>query len=157
MTPLTSSSDQRTTLAALPPTLGNGADAPPWGVVSTSQLMVELNTDRGNWGCWRSRGLTPSPMPAAWFKLTAGRALFYRRDTVETWLAGRRGVPLDAMALWRRYLARLLDLTNLSDDEVRGWASRLARGVGPRAYRDDGAVFTPAGWQSYLNSLSSSK
>lgn len=153
MTPSLSSSERRTTLAALPATLGDNADAPPWGIASTSRLMAELNTDRANWAMWRSRGLTPAPLPSAWFRPTAGRALFYRRDAVETWLAGRRGVPLDALTTWRRFLVANLGFADLSDDEVRAWAGRLARSAGPRAYAADGVVFTARGWDDYLATL----
>ncbi|GJD32824.1 hypothetical protein PMNALOAF_4103 [Methylobacterium adhaesivum] len=124
-----------------------------WAPISTSALTAALNLDRGLWATWRSRRLTPAPMPPAWFRRAPGAPLNYRVDHVLVWLAARRGDQLDTLTTWRLSLARDLD-TDVSDpEEVRRWALTYARAAGPVV----GDVrFTPAGLQAYLASLLSS-
>ncbi len=91
----------RTTLGALPP--ASEAVFPgstPWSPVSTSAVTRTLGIDKGLWGTWRNRGITPAPMPEAWFRRAAGRPLNYRVDGVLAWLAARRGEQLDAPTTW---------------------------------------------------------
>lgn len=124
-----------------------------WSPISTSALTAALNLDRGLWATWRSRRLTPSPMPEAWFRRAPGAPLNYLVSDVLVWLAARRGDQLDTPTTWRLSLLRDLD-TDVSDpEEVRKLAHLYARCAGPNV----GDVrFTPAGLQAYLISLLSS-
>ncbi|MDO9427353.1 MAG: hypothetical protein Q7T93_11035 [Methylobacterium sp.] len=121
-----------------------------WSPISTSALTAALNLDRGLWATWRSRRLTPAPMPEAWFRRAPGAPLVYRVDQVLVWLAARRGEQLDAPTTWRLSLLRDLD-TDVSDPkEARELAAMYARAAGPVV----GDIrFTAAGFTAYLASM----
>ena len=121
-----------------------------WSPISTSTLTAALNLDRGLWATWRSRRLTPGPLPPAWFRRAPGAPLVYRVDQVLVWLAARRGEQLDVPTTWRLSLLRDLDSDVSDPEEVRKLAHLYARCAGPVV----GDVrFTPAGLDAYTNSL----
>jgi hypothetical protein len=141
----------RTTLGALPPP--SGVTFPglyAWSPISTSVITAALHLDRGLWATWRSRRLTPEPMPSAWFRPAPGRPLIYRVDQVLTWLAARNGEQLDTLDTWRH--CHLTDFgAEVSDpEEMRNLAHVYARAVGPIV---EDVRFTPAGFSAYLASL----
>lgn len=141
----------RTTLGALPP--ASEVDFPglfAWSPVSTTALTRTLGIDKGLWGTWRNRGITPAPLPEAWFRRAAGRPLNYRLDQVLAWLAARRGEPFDTLTTWRLSLLRDLDTETDDPEEVRKLAALYARCAGPVV---GDARFTPAGFSAYLGSL----
>ena len=143
----------RTTLSALPP--ASEVRFPglfAWSPVSTTAVTRTLGIDKGLWGTWRNRGITPSPLPEAWFRRAAGNPLVYRVDHILTWLAARRGETFDASATWWECLRTDFgdERVDVSPEEVRRQAALYARVAGPVV----GDVrFTPAGFSAYLASL----
>lgn len=118
-----------------------------WSPISTTTLTKTLAIDRGLWATWRTRGITPAPMPATWFRPAPGRPLNYRVSDVLVWIAVRQGERLDALDTWRRSLRTGFETEAATAAEVRRWAGVFARAAGPTV----GDVrFTPAGFDAYL-------
>ena len=138
-------------LANLPPTCRWTDSGPPWGVVSTSQIVSDLGVDRGFWHTWKSRGLLPPSLPHEWFKRVAGAPLYYRRDVVEGWLAARHGLPFNYVEAWARSLRTDLGTETRSEAETRRWVRIYADAAGPRLL--GGVEFTRQGFAAYLASL----
>lgn len=139
------------TLAALP--LPSEVSFPglfAWSPISTSTLTDSLCIDKGLWGTWRNRRLTPAPMPEAWFRRTTGQPRIYRVDQVLAWIASRRGESFDPLTTWRHSLLTGFE-TDVSDpDQVRKLAHLYARAAGPVV----GDVhFTRDGFAAYLATL----
>ena len=118
-----------------------------WEAVSSSVITAALGADHGSWAVWRSRRLTPSPLPEAWFRRTIGGPLFYRVDTILTWLTARRGEEFTTLDAWRLCLQRDLGEGELTPERVRG----LVRSYAQAGRRH--APFTAAGFEAYLASL----
>ncbi len=123
-----------------------------WSPISTTTLTNTLRLDKGLWGTWRNRGLTPDALPEAWFCRASGRPLCYRVDQILTWLAGRHGDQLDTLETWQHSLGTLFTRAISDPTEIRKQARHWATIAGPRV-RD--VRFTPTGFAAYLDSLSS--
>lgn len=140
-----------TSLAALP--LSSDVDFPglfAWSPISTSTLTAALNLDRGLWATWRSRRLTPPPLPETWFRRTTGQPRIYLVSDVLAWLASRRGEPFDHLAAWR--LSLLTGFENDVSDpaDVKKLVHLYARAAGPIV---GDVTFARDGWRYYLDSL----
>lgn len=71
-------------------------------------------------------------------------------DHILSWLAARRGEPLDTATAWRLCLARDFGTETDNPTEIRKLAALYARAAGPMA----GDVrFTGPGFTAYLASL----
>ena len=148
----------RATLASLPP--ASEAVFPghfPWSPISTTTLTKFLNVDRGNFGTWRNRGLTPEPLPAEWFKRASGRPIIYRLDAVRDWLGRRAGERYDALEDWRDCLRTDFETppAEIADAvAVRRLAAMYGRAAGPRV---EDVSFTAAGFEEYVASLAAGR
>lgn len=147
--------NRRSTLADLP--LASEAVFPgcyPWSPISTSTLTGCLAIDKGLWGTWRNRGLTPEPLPSSWFKRGPGNPSYYRVDSVRDWLARRTGERYDALTDWRRCLCDEFGYSDptilIEAAAVRRHAAMFARVAGPRL---SDITFTGPGFASYVASL----
>ena len=142
------SAASRTALATLPPSV-EFSGVPPWGVVSTATLADTLRVDRGLWGCWKLRRLTPPELSPSWL---AGRASAYLSHDVLAWLADRNGLPLaDRASAWRTYLNDVYGIEATSVEEARVYVAAMAKGAGPDAY--EGVKFTREGFEAYIKML----
>ena len=136
-------------LAALPPV--SEIDFPgyyAWSPIPTGPLTAALHIDRGLWGTWKCRGLTPAPLPSEWFRQSTGNPQHYRVDHVLAWIAARRGEPFDQIGAWRRSILNLS--SSQKDDDprrVRGLAKLFAEVT---AKRSQDIRFTATGLAAYL-------
>lgn len=125
----------------------------PWSPISTSALTNHLRIDKGLFGTWRNRGLTPEPLPSIWFKAAAGNPRFFRVDAVRDWLARRTGERYDALGDWRRCLCEEFGAdpaSMASAVAMRRHAAMFARAAGPRL---GDVTFTGSGFEAYVASL----
>lgn len=143
-------SHRPTSLATLsPPSLVSLGRA-PWSVVATTTIVAVLGVDRGAWAVWRNRGIGPDELPASWFRVGNGRPLYYRADAVLGWIAHRRGEDFDITTRWRDWFRTEFGADIADPGELRRQVRLMAQVAGPAV----GDVrFTPAGFQSYLDSL----
>lgn len=133
-----------------PPSEVTFPDAFAWSPVSSTTLTTALGADPGVWNTWRNRRLTPSPLPPAWFRRASGSPLVYQVSDILTWLAARRGEPLDTLDTWRHSLLIRFDTETDDPAQIRKLASLYARVQGPVI----GDVrFTSQGFAAYLASL----
>ena len=114
--------------------------------------MQDLQLDRGLWNTWRSRGLTPAPLPVEWFRPAGGSPLYYRVDHIRAWLAHRANKPFSIEACWREWFRTETGTEIVDPAELRRQARLLAQAAGPRP--SEGVVFTTAGFGHYLDNLS---
>ncbi|MCJ2108624.1 hypothetical protein MKK70_25275 [Methylobacterium sp. E-041] len=122
----------------------------PWSPISTTNLTKFLNVDRGNWGTWRNRGLTPEPLPASWFRRASGSPITYRIDSIRDWLARRTGERYDALADWADCLCTDFETSLTEASAIRTHAAMYARAAGPHV---GDVTFTALGFESYVRSL----
>lgn len=121
-----------------------------WSPISTTNFTTALSIDPGAWNTWRNRRITPEPLPGPWFRRASGGPLFYRVDSILTWLAARRGERLDTLDTWQHSLRNKLDEDVSDPARVREQARYWAEIAGPRV---GDARFTPAGFDAYLLSF----
>lgn len=123
---------------------------PPWCPVTTRQVAQSCGTEPGLWNVWAWRGLTPSPLPAAWFR---GRSRIYRVDDVLAWIAERTNTSFDRASVWRDYLSVHYGLETTDDQETTNWIQKLVEYAGEREFLQFGIRFTRSGWLAFLESF----